>query len=398
MSSWNRQATREQVVTAALLLAALLARLTTFRLIPLADGTWVPNHLETDELIYRHLVAQISESFWNYSLQGTSILPGLLQEIYDKPYFLHPPLFVYSSWLLEKLLFIPYQLVPVLHSLATVLCARAIAKHLYPGDESARIWAMVLLVTCPLGWFLSQKYWIDGLQALTAMLSFLALLVALEKGRLWRFLLAGLAAALGFLAKYLAVVAFPALVALYFLKRGRNWSAREIAALALPTALLGGAWVAFSLWANGSLVPTPLRWDPAAYPYMARINALPWYRYLMDLAIFTPAYLLAFASAPWRGGPVRVALFVMVASYLAWFTLMGPLGAGYPMRFLAPVYPVLAVLAAPMLARLMARARTAWLGILLLGVGLAHGVLYGAFSPPGSADFTLSVFGLLAGR
>jgi len=82
------------VILIAIILFALAIRLP-------ALFTW---HIENDEIIYQVLADKVSKNFSDYSLQGTAILEQLPAEIYDKPLFHHPPLFIY--WIiLFKLLF-----------------------------------------------------------------------------------------------------------------------------------------------------------------------------------------------------------------------------------------------------------------------------------------------------
>ncbi|HEY8278071.1 MAG TPA: glycosyltransferase family 39 protein, partial [Bdellovibrionota bacterium] len=289
----KRKTSQETFYGALILAFAFLLRLGSFRQYWHPKGYWIWHHIETDERIYQALVEQVNGNFWNYTMQGTELLPKLNPGVYDHPLFTHPPVFIYLSWFLEKVLHLPFPLVPVLQSLGTILCARWIALKLYK-DEKTALWAMFLLTICPLSWFVSQKYWMESLLALTVSLQFLALLWALEKNDGKRFLLAGLAIALAYLTKFSAIFALPGVALLYVLRRGKNSKVSEVLLLTLPIVLLGGGWSLFALWKNGVVTTHIVDWDFAKFPFMQQVLARPWYYYFQTLVEFSPVYLLAF--------------------------------------------------------------------------------------------------------
>jgi 4-amino-4-deoxy-L-arabinose transferase-like glycosyltransferase len=363
------------------------------------NGEWIYNHIETDERIYRALVGQVKQDFFRYSLQGTVLLPYLPAKLYDFPYFLqHPPLFVYLSWLLETYLFLAYPLVVVLESLITIWLTYRLGKLIY-RDEKTAFGAALLLAVCPLGWFLSQKFWIDTQLVMMTTLAFLATLLAARRGTNRAFLCAGLALAAALLTKYTAIFSLPALL-LIFVAEKRRMRALEAALLALPSLLLVGGWLALIYSVDGRLASEVIEWDPHKYPYMAQVLRRPWYFYFLFVLSFCPVYLFAFWKRLRQRERLEGPLALWVASFFLGFTGLGLLRYGFQARLVAPAFPALALLAASGLARIQAQRQWVPLafGIMLLLFGAGNGLAYGTWLSTSKTDFDLNVVEVLLER
>jgi 4-amino-4-deoxy-L-arabinose transferase-like glycosyltransferase len=152
-------------------------------------------------MVFKTLVDQVSKNFFNYSLQGTAILPQLNQQNYDLPIFFHPPAFVYTALLFS---FLPLPLVPVLINLGTIALVFFIGRRLYADDRA--LWAAFLAAVCPVTWFISQKIWIDNMLILTATASVAAAIWAADNRRPWAYAIAGAVFGLALLSKVTAVL------------------------------------------------------------------------------------------------------------------------------------------------------------------------------------------------
>ncbi len=198
---------REWLTVAILLGLAALPRLATLHRIQLPSGVIAYQHFEGDEGVFPTLAAQVRRDPLHYSLRGTPYLAALDAHNDDKPIFFHPPLFVYTLALFS-FAHVPLPLVPVLFDLATIALVFWIARRLY--DRDSALWAALLAAAGPVGWFLSQKIWIDGALVMTTSASFAALLAAADRKTVRAYLFAGLVFALALLSKSTGLLVLPA--------------------------------------------------------------------------------------------------------------------------------------------------------------------------------------------
>jgi len=117
----------------------------------------------------------VTASIWDYSFQGKPVLErfGLAKSNYDDALFIHPPVFVYLSAALAKLLNFSLPLVSIIYHLITLIALPRITKRM-ELNSSAGIWAMIIFSFSPIAWFCSQKFWIDNCLLMTTTVSVLA--------------------------------------------------------------------------------------------------------------------------------------------------------------------------------------------------------------------------------
>lgn len=204
-------AVAQQLLIAALLLAGFVfLRLLTLRLttipvpVPAAaalrsmqpvgadrnGASLYYNHRETDEVIFQSLIQQVQSDWRDYTLLGKPLQQQLrlAEENYNHGLFIHPPLFVYTSAALNKWLWpaLPLPLHAVLFQVIALVATGAVCWHVIAPSSSADarglgsnsnsadcsssaegrisccVWAMILIMCCPIAAFCSQKIWIDN--------------------------------------------------------------------------------------------------------------------------------------------------------------------------------------------------------------------------------------------
>lgn len=382
------------------LLAAFLLRLGTFHSQPIETGERF-YHFETDENVFRTLVAKVRENPADYTLRGTTILRNLKNEIYDRPLFFHPPLFVYVAALLQSA-GLPFELVPVFFSLGTLLCAYWLGLILY--DERRAVLGTLLAALCPVTWFISQKFWIDNALIFTWTLCLAVQARALRKKTASAFALAGIAFGLAMNSKITGLALLPALV--YSMAREPVRSPRAWLAFATAAIAVAAPWLLASLHFNGSMIPD-LRWNPASRSYWGFVDqamSRPWYFHWLQLSWLTPIAFTGFfvsgASSGRKGvsRAYRAETMILLASacLLIGLTAIGH-STGYQTRFAAPVLPGLLVIAAERIHR-PARAPARALQAVLILWGAALGVYYGVLNSQTQAELFQPVWKILSMR
>lgn len=374
---------------AVLLAVSLLPRLVTLRQGALPSGQLVYFHDEGDEMVFKTLVDQVAKNFFNYSLQGTALLPQLNQQNYDLPIFFHPPAFVYTALLFS---FLPLPLVPVLINLGTIALVFFIGRRLY-GDDRA-LWAAFLAAVCPVTWFISQKIWIDNMLILTATASVAAAIWAADDRRAWAYAIAGAVFGLAFLSKVTAVLILVPVFALIWQRDTDGVTPAKAVAFSIPVVVMAGAWELILKSCNNQWLPSAYP-NPdmlAKFPFVALIVARPWYFYLVNLVAITPVYLLALDALRRRQArDLTPALWFLV--FWTAMTVFGLQGGGYQTRYLAPAYPALALLAAEPIPRLKTAGLLAV--VALIGYGMSNGLVYAILETPNLADFQTSAAGIV---
>ena len=218
-----------------IIILAMICRMGTYRIM-VADGFAEYHHQETDERVFEALVTAVDNNWWDYSLVGPDrnmiTKLRLSPENYGDNIFIHPPLFVYTSMLLQRYLHANLPTVSLMYHLGTMLLLPILVKlsSLEVHDESRQhrhdplheaahsrksgtkgggsetteanviaiaeapvasineifssgavsLWATAIYTLDPLAFFCSQKFWIDN-----ALLFFVTLSAAIHMF-LWR--------------------------------------------------------------------------------------------------------------------------------------------------------------------------------------------------------------------
>jgi 4-amino-4-deoxy-L-arabinose transferase-like glycosyltransferase len=384
---------RPSAILSAILVLSLVPRLATLRKVIVPPGR-VVYHLEGDEVIYKALIREVKKDFFHYSLQGTPEMqqgtPDLTHrldpEFYNHRLFRHPPAFVYTALLLS---FIPLPLIPVGMNLITIALVFLIGRRLY--DEESGLWAAFLAAVCPVTWFVSQKIWLDNMLILTATASFAVHLWAAERKTAAAYAVSGACFSLAFLSKVTGGLMIFPLLAITWLRDSEGLSVKKAAAFLSPVAVFCGGWELAMRLANGAWLPDlPNLAMAKENSFIALTRAQSWTYYLTSLVTFSPVYVFAMVPASRtkaQDGP----LWAWFLAFLVGLTIYG-FGGGYVIRFVAPGYPALALLAAKPLPRL----RPAWriAAFALIGYGLINAVIYAVLTTPFQADFGPSAAGL----
>ena len=252
----------------------ILLRLGTFRELITGSGEYRSvqfNHKETDERIFEALVQSVSMDIGDYSLGGKPIVDQLRlsPENYGDSLFIHPPNFVYSSMLIQRLTGLSLPAVSVVYhifSLCLIPCIVQLGNFgiadTVRGTTAA--WAMVVFTCCPIAMFCSQKFWIDNALIASVTLS-VALHIWINKYAIFSFsrsLLSGfLFGAIVMNCKVTGLALLPFLVAWSSCRDIRSLSLSadkfivvkrvffETSSLLLGAGLAHGPWV-FLYWVN----------------------------------------------------------------------------------------------------------------------------------------------------
>jgi hypothetical protein len=110
---------------------------------------------------------------------------SLAPENYDLPLFIHPPVFVYISIFLTRLCGLSLVIVPVVMQTVGIVGLFSICRELTVvilGDESRSPeffatlgslfnYSCLVLLCCPILWFISQKVWIDNALFMTTIIT-----------------------------------------------------------------------------------------------------------------------------------------------------------------------------------------------------------------------------------
>jgi 4-amino-4-deoxy-L-arabinose transferase-like glycosyltransferase len=304
---------------------------------------------ETDELIYRILARQVFRE-GHYSLQGTPALNALPREIYDKPLFHHPPLFVFLIGLVQKISAPQFQVVvPWLAHFAILFGMLAL---IYQSPRKNLLLYLIAagVVVDPLLCFISQRLWIDGLLAALCFLSFLFFVQGLQaksRRRLWFVggVLWGLALLTKLPAAYMAVPIGFLLFCEYRDKRSMA-VLKDFAFFALPAFFLSVPWFLLFYANYGKLTWTgPTQELIAQNPFIRLITQRPWFFYLTEFPLLNPFMILAVVlQIAKRKLPDRLeaALWLYILTVVGVMTILGAKGGfGFQMRHLSMAMPAL---------------------------------------------------------
>lgn len=374
-------------LAALVILAGLLLKLPSLR----------NNHFEADEQIYLW-VADNWRATGAYTLRGTPVLPTLSPEIYDRPLFHHPPLFII---LIMPLVHLFYDGAAVLVSwLGHVLCAVAVfivARRLArDGPRGAVLLPVFAVMVDPLLIFTAQKIWLESLLAgLSALcLAFLLLGMTGDRRRLW-FFASGTAWGLAILTKTTAVVLAPLVVAALARERlaGRkDGLLRDAGLLAAPAVVLTLPWFLLFHRAYGGLFPDwikPDRWMLEHIPFMRMVVDRPAGYFFTELAFINPLVAVTVVlQAAQRRMPrwPEALLWAWFLVILGAFTALGMSGRSFQMRLITMAVVPISMLLGPLLAGLRGRAST--IALAAVGAALIYNAATGIWYTftPGDAD------------
>lgn len=339
------------------------------------------SHVEPDEQIFWQLANKLRTS-GEYNLQGTEILTRVSPHIYDRPLFLHPPLYAmvlspFTALGSMKAAVAVSWLGHFLCILAVALIGRQLCATSPTQQPEIILWLPVVGVALdPFLIFVSERLWADSLLAGLCSMSLALFFCARSAKRRSLCLLAG-----GVLFGLAALTKLPALIlspiaAWLIVKPETDKRAmlRDLCLGAAPALILVLPWFVVFYRTFGVLIPDwtkPDEWSMAQYPFVrAAVERSPLY-YLLKFVVIQPltvfclgAYL--FKRELWKS---MVAVFP-IAWFLLFFVVvswLGMRGQGFQMRFLAPLFPAVYLMLYMVLIRLHGE-RTVSLLIILLCV------------------------------
>jgi len=194
-----------------------------------------PHNFTFDEVLYAQLAAQLkenplsytSEPIYKYNVNRGRPLP----DHYNRPLYVHPPLFSYLISI-AYLLFAQNYLVALLVSLffGIVIIIVTFILGAYIFNKNVGLLAAFLLALDPIHWLCSQKIWIEATVTAFIWISLFFIIKAIKESNYKYFYLAGVATGCSILTKYTGFLIFPIGLSLIFmhnrkiLKSGHFWS------------------------------------------------------------------------------------------------------------------------------------------------------------------------------
>jgi len=341
------------LILAAVLLFALLLKLPSLSMA----------HNEQDERIYMSLAKNLYDT-GSYSLQGTSILPKLPKSIYDRPFFHHPPLYIFM--LVPFVSAFSDSAAVVVSWLGYFLFIFAIFLFALYFVKNRSILAIVSIAAAvdPLLCFTSQKVWIDSLLAGLITMSLVLFIIGVERRRILFWSLSGVFWGLAILTKVPAVLcAFLFLFTFvwrYFFS-GDKKVFRDLLFVLVPALLISAPWFFKFYSVYGMFLPDWIRPDPWLIGHNNFIHMVAnrrWYYFFVELFILNPFFtwvvVLLFIDL-WRAAKhgykdpanfMFVFLWLWLLVFISVMSALGVTGQSFQMRFItfamAPLYLILA--------------------------------------------------------
>ncbi|MFC1711066.1 ArnT family glycosyltransferase [Patescibacteria group bacterium] len=326
-----------QVFLILILLGSFLLRLPALFRVP----------VENDEIIFSTLIEKTTFKFKDYSLQETSILAKLPQSTYNYPVFHHPPFYVYTQAFIKKILGVNNLMVlPVFSGLLTIFLVFKIGSILL--DSKKGLLAAFILSICPITLFVSTKAWMDSFLTLLLTLSVFFALKA--KKSVYFAFMAGLFLTLSLLTKYTAIAIIPTIFLIFWQNEYNIKNKIKFFILFLIPLVVSLPWFLYYLqtvgrpWQSLNLSGEA----ESMFPFVKMVNSRPFYFYLTQTLILFPIYLLPLINLFKRKNFIKNNLFSFswVFSFFLILTLYGVSGRSMVMRFIAPLFPSLALLTA----------------------------------------------------
>jgi 4-amino-4-deoxy-L-arabinose transferase-like glycosyltransferase len=378
-------------------------------------------HAEGDEVIFSFLAIRLSESPTRYHLQGpmeghaarrflhhvmgaeaeqleddatAEVLyfesedgerrPRYEPSIYDQPLFLHPPVYPYALAATHLVIGIERAvLLSALCHAATILMVALLTRR-WAGPTAGLLAAGCMAVEA-ISWIAAERLWIDAMLQTTVTAAVIAALWSARRGGAWRFLAAGAVLALAGLTKLPAGAVTPAIVAVWLLGPRRP-AKREVLCYAAAAGVPVLAWLLISRVTIGSALPMgrPTAWMIEQFPYVEQmLDRSPVYYvvgllFASPLLLFVPVGVILARRERWMWIPV-----IWAASIVLALSVLGLMGMGFQLRYLAPALPAGCMLAGAGLARspLWARVVAMALGAYGLSVGMQTALTVGAVDP-----------------
>jgi 4-amino-4-deoxy-L-arabinose transferase-like glycosyltransferase len=274
--------------------------------------------------------------------------------VYDRPMFIHPPLYPYALAGFRAAFGSPGgPALSLLCQIATIVLVAMIGRAL--ADDRVALLAAALVAFDPVSWLCGARLWIDGMSGAMAAGAVLAAIRARRRDTRAAFGLAGLVLGLAAWTKLSTLVAAPGVLAA--LLAGKRPQPAKIAAFGASATLLVATWLAVTRAGYGAWLPLnqPTPWILQQNPYLRLVVGRPWHFYVTGLLLVAPVQLYALATlrglrrhpawwvpAVWAGGGLALLSALAIAG----------LGGGFQLRYLAPVIPGLCLLTAIGILRL----------------------------------------------
>jgi 4-amino-4-deoxy-L-arabinose transferase-like glycosyltransferase len=269
--------------------------------------------------------------------------------VYDRPMFLHPPLYPYALAAFRAAFGSPGgPALSLLCQIATIVLVALLGRTL--ADDRVALLAAALVAFDPVSWLCGARLWIDCMSQAMAAAAVLAAVRACRRDTLPAFALAGVVLGLAAWTKLTTLVVAPAIV-VALLGAPRPARRGAIAALAGSAAVLVAAWLGITRVGYGAWLPMnrPTAWIVEQNPYLRLVVGRPWHFYLTGLLLVAPVHVYAIAALrglgrhpSWRVPAVWAGSGLVLLSALA----LAGLGGGFQLRYLAPAMPGLCLLTA----------------------------------------------------
>jgi 4-amino-4-deoxy-L-arabinose transferase-like glycosyltransferase len=319
-------------------------------------------HHEGDELVYLSLCDNLIKT-GNYSLQGTPILKNSFfpKKYYDKPFFHHPPLYIFLMTPLVKNFGKNSAVIVswVGHFLVLISALILLAKFIERSRRLTISLVMLLIAIDPLMVFASQKIWFDSLLAGLTSISTTFFILGVEEENIRKrklFLsVSGLFMGMAINTKIPAILVLPVFVFAFFLKsrfRNKKGLIMGCTYFLLPTLLLAAPWFIKFYSYYGKFLPDWLAWDEStinASAFVSFVRNRPFHYFFTQMFLISPLFLIPvyFVVRFFRETTRLTWLFCFWFLWiLASMTLLAKFGGyTYQMRFVTmscvPIYVLL---------------------------------------------------------
>jgi 4-amino-4-deoxy-L-arabinose transferase-like glycosyltransferase len=264
-------------------------------------------HNETDERIYVTLAKQMYNT-GTYTLRNTAILKELSPEMYDRPLFLQPPMYIILSIPLIMNFGDNYAVViSWLGHLLVLLAIFLFLRRLLEKNYLAIILIVAVAATDPIMVFASRKIWLDSLVAgLAGFSMFVFWKASLESAfgkQIKYFIISGVLLGTAILTKITAVLLVP-FFALIFVKYHYRLPIKRNIILLLasfvPVLIVTFPWFLKTYLSSGKLidiVPVTPEKLLETNKYLQMVANRPIYYYFKELVLLTPIILFPLHSS-----------------------------------------------------------------------------------------------------
>ncbi len=337
----------------------LLGLACLFWIILVAAGVGLRPALPVDETRYFSVA-------WEMWLRNDFLVPHLNGETYSHK----PPLLFWgmnAGWALFGVNDVTPRLIAPLFGLFSLILTFRLARAVWPGEAAVAGYAPMLLIGTLFWSVFTSLTLFDMMLTAAALLANLGFVLAWRRGGAWGFVLAGLGAGAGFLAKGPVVLLHVLPVALLAplwaprlpgYSRAMSWAAwyGGVALVVAVGAAIGLAWAIPAGIAGGEEYRNAIFWGQSAGRVVNSFDhARPIWWYLAAL----PPILLPWLIWPsaWRAarrggrllmddGGVRLCLVWFIAAFLSFSVI-----SGKQLHYLLPEFPPLALIIAAALNR-----------------------------------------------